>query len=126
MEEPAKGADGAVEAEPALFGYIRRSEIGASLPVQSPFGVRTVLYADHTASGRALGFIEDYVRAAVLPCYGNTHTSTSKTGRQSSDFVAEARGLARQRTRCTKHDRLLFCGAGATAASNQVRVSDEG
>jgi len=110
----------ATDAEPALFGYIRRSEIGASLPIQSPFGVRPVLYADHTASGRSLSFIEDYVRDAVLPCYGNTHTSTSKTGRQSSDFVAEARGLARHHTRCTKHDRLLFLGSGATAGANKL------
>jgi selenocysteine lyase/cysteine desulfurase len=107
-------------SEPALFEYIRRSEIGASLPIQSPFGVRPVLYADHTASGRALSFVEDFVRDAVLPCYGNTHTSTSKTGRQSSDFVAEARALARHHTRCTKHDRLLFLGSGATACSNQL------
>eukprot|EP00962_Isochrysis_galbana_P015278 scaffold4388_cov94-Isochrysis_galbana.AAC.1 len=108
------------EAEPALFGYIRRSEIGASLPIQSPFGVRPVLYADHTASGRALSFIEDYVRETVLPSYGNTHTSTSKTGRQSSDFVAEARALVRHHTRCTKHDRLLFLGSGATAGALQL------
>jgi hypothetical protein len=39
-----------------------------------------VLYADYTASGRALSFIEDYVRSEVLPTYGNTHTLASKTG----------------------------------------------
>ena len=32
------------------------------------------------ASGRALSFIEDYVRSEVLPTYGNTHTLASKTG----------------------------------------------
>ena len=72
-----------------LMSYIRESELGADLPVQTPFGVRQALYADYTASGRSLSFIEEYVSNALLPTYGNVHTSTTKTGRQSSDFVAE-------------------------------------
>ena len=78
------------DSSPAeLMRYIRENELGSDMSIQTPFGVRQVLYADYTASGRALGFIEDYVRSALLPTYGNTHTSTTKTGRQSSDFVAE-------------------------------------
>ena len=87
MDDIARGGEGDADAEPPLFAYIREHEVGAALPVHSPFGVRPVYYADHTASGRALGFIEEYVRESVLPFYGNTHTSTSKTGRQSSEFV---------------------------------------
>ena len=45
-----------------------------------PFGPRRVTYADYTASGRSLTFIEDYLRAAVLPLYANTHTESSGTG----------------------------------------------
>ena len=82
--------DGEHDARPSdLMRYIRENELGADMSIQTPFGVRQVLYADYTASGRALAFIEDYVRSALLPTYGNTHTSTTKTGRQSSDFVAE-------------------------------------
>lgn len=70
------------------------------MAIQTPFGVRQVLYTDYTASGRALAFIEDYVRSTLLPTYGNTHTSTTKTGRQSSDFVAEARMMIKNYLRC--------------------------
>ena len=107
-------------ADAPLFQYIRSNELGADLQSQTAFGVRPLVYADYTASGRALSFIEDYVRAALLPTYGNTHTSTTKTGRQSSDFVAEARTMVKNYLRCGKHDRLLFAGSGATAGANRL------
>ena len=44
---------------------------------RGPFGTRRVTYADYTASGRSLSFIEDYLREAVLPLYANTHTESS-------------------------------------------------
>jgi hypothetical protein len=57
----------------ALMEFIRRNEIGAGVSVPSPFGApRPLLYADHTASGRALTFVEEYVQKIVLPLYGNT------------------------------------------------------
>ena len=103
--------------EPPLFAHIRANEIGAGLPIHTPFGARATVYADYTASGRSLSFIEEYVAAHVLPTYGNTHTTTSKTGRQSSDFVAEARTMVRNYLRCGKHDNILFLGSGAASPS---------
>ncbi len=47
------------------------------------------MYCDFTASGRALRFVEDYIQSEVLPLYGNTHTTTSATGLQSTLFRAE-------------------------------------
>ena len=107
-----------------LFHYIRSSELGRDLHSQTAFGLRPLVYADYTASGRALTFVEDYVRDAILPTYGNTHTSTTKTGRQSSDFVAEARMMIKNYLRCNDRgknaDRLLFAGSGATAGANRL------
>ena len=107
-----------------LFGYIRANELGRDLQSQTAFGLRPLVYADYTASGRALAFIEDYVREAILPTYGNTHTSTTKTGRQSSDFVAEARVMIKNYLRCNDRgknaDRVLFAGSGATAGANRL------
>ena len=81
-----------------LLEYIRDSELGANLCSQTPFGTRALIYADYTASGRALGFIEDYVAREVLPKYANTHTLASNNGRQSSEYVAEARQMVKALT----------------------------
>ena len=65
-------------ADPAaLIERIRASVIGDDEAVAGPFGLRRVTYADYTASGRALTFVEDYLRDAVLPLYANTHTESS-------------------------------------------------
>ncbi len=117
------GGSGAVGAR--LFDYIREHELGANLMADTPFGRRPMLYADYTASGRALGFIEEYVRDVVLPTYGNTHTLASRTGRQSSAFVSEARRMVKEYVKCnsersTDADQLLFIGSGCTSCANHL------
>src|SRR4030067_18469 len=68
----------------ALIDLVRASVIGEDEAVLGPFGVRRVTYADYTASGRSLSFIEDYIRDAVLPLYAHTHTESSGTGLQTT------------------------------------------
>ncbi|MEE9416984.1 MAG: aminotransferase class V-fold PLP-dependent enzyme, partial [Acidimicrobiales bacterium] len=99
-----------------LIEYVRESVIGGSELIDGPFGPRPVIYADYTASGRALSFIEDYVRAVVLPLYANTHTESSGTGLQTTRFREEAREIIRKCVGATDEHALLFCGSGATYA----------
>lgn len=103
-----------------IIDYVRQNTIGENTEVEGPYGRRKVTYADWTASGRALKFIEDYVDQEVLPLYGNSHTQTNKTGRQTSLFLEEARTLIKDKTGCTKHDALVFVGSGCTAAANRL------
>ena len=60
-----------------LVERIRRGIIGEGELMDGPFGPRRVTYADYTASGRALDFLEDFIREQVLPRYANTHTESS-------------------------------------------------
>ena len=85
----------AVTDPAALIETIRASVIGDDEAVAGPFGTRRVTYADYTASGRSLTFIEDYIREAVLPLYANTHTESSGTGLQTTRFREEAREIIR-------------------------------
>ncbi|HET7030827.1 MAG TPA: aminotransferase class V-fold PLP-dependent enzyme [Candidatus Limnocylindrales bacterium] len=103
----------------ALIGHIRASVIGDDEAVAGPFGIRRVTYADYTASGRALTFVEDWIREAVLPLYANTHTESSGTGLQTTRFREDARAIIREAVGGTK-DRhaVIFTGAGMTGAIN--------
>lgn len=104
----------------ALLTRIRNSVIGDRIPLITPFGERPLIYADYTASGRALTFIEDIIRHQVLPWYANTHTETSATGRQISAFREQARTAVRKSINAGEEHAVIFCGAGATAAVNRL------
>jgi selenocysteine lyase/cysteine desulfurase len=104
----------------SLIQKIRESVIGAGQPFQTPFGRKPLVYADYTASGRALTFIEDYIRDEVLPWYANTHTETSFTGAQTTALREQARQQIRQAVNGSEQDQVIFCGPGATAAINKL------
>jgi selenocysteine lyase/cysteine desulfurase len=104
----------------ALIELIRTSVIGDDEAVAGPFGVRRVTYADYTASGRALSFVEDYIRDAVLPLYANTHTESSGTGLQTTRFREEARRIIRDAVGGSTAHAVVFCGSGMTAAINKL------
>ena len=103
-----------------LIETIRRSVIGDDEAVAGPFGVRRVTYADYTASGRSLTFVEDYLREAVLPLYANTHTESSGTGLQTTRFRAEARRIVREAVGATDDHVVIFVGSGSTAAVDRL------
>jgi selenocysteine lyase/cysteine desulfurase len=109
-----------VDSVNALIETIRASVIGEDEAVAGPFGIRRVTYADYTASGRALTFIEDYIRHAVLPLYANTHTESSGTGLQTTHFRSGARELIRRAVGATDAHAVIFVGSGSTAAINRL------
>ncbi len=105
----------------SLIEAIRASVIGDDAAVLGPFGLRRVTYADYTASGRSLGFIEDFIRDAVLPLYGNTHTESSGTGLQTTRFREDARRIIRDAVGGTAADHVvLFAGSGSTGAIDRL------
>ena len=106
--------------ETPLLRQIRQSVIGDDQMMVGPFGPRRVTYADYTASGRALSFLEDYLRHEVLPRYANTHTESSGTGLQTTRLREEARRIIRDAVGGDEETVVIFAGSGCTGAIDKL------
>ena len=104
----------------ALIERIRSSVIGDDTLLDGPFGPRRLVYADYMASGRALGFVEDFIRDRVLPLYANTHTEASATGFQITALREQARRIVHGAVNGGDDDVVVFCGSGSTGAIDRV------
>ncbi|WP_394939306.1 aminotransferase class V-fold PLP-dependent enzyme [Psychromicrobium sp. YIM B11713] len=95
-----------------------KSPISNSYPatVEGPFGLKHLLYADFTASGRPLPRIESFIRERVLPWYANTH-SDAFAAQKMSRLREQARTAIARSTHAdqTQHS-VIFTGSGTTSA----------
>ena len=104
---------------------LRNEIIGAYEKYSTPFGDRPIIYCDWIASGRCLNSLEQYMSSEVMSYYGNTHTTTSVTGHQSTCFRHEARQIIAESVNAkitgkASQDLVLFCGNGTTSAVKRL------
>jgi hypothetical protein len=120
-EEKAGGAAAIGGTGEEKVEWLRSQLIGKDAEFDTPFGRRALTYADQTASGRSLRYIEDYLVTEVLPFYGNTHTEDSHVGSKTTRLVHKATRYVKRCMGAGPGDALLFCGSGTTAAIKRLQ-----
>lgn len=88
--------------------------------IRTPFGMRPLVYADYTASGRTHRAVEDQI-SALHTLLANPHTEDSATGRASNAWLKSAEATIKRAVNAGPGDALVPCGAGATAAIHKLQ-----
>ena len=100
--------------------FLRAQTVGIDAQIETPFGERPLVYADFTASGRQLVFVEDYLRA-VAERYANAHTEDSLTGRTATRLLHEAEASIKRSVGAGSGGKVVSVGAGSTAAIHKLQ-----
>ncbi|KAH7276638.1 hypothetical protein KP509_39G015800 [Ceratopteris richardii] len=108
-------------SEKQKLAWLQSQMIGDHREFKTPFGMRRLLYADHTASGRCLHFIERFLQEHVLPLYGNTHTEDSYVGSFMGKMTLSAHRYLKNVLGASENDVLIMCGSGCTAAIKRLQ-----
>ena len=100
--------------------YIRSQIIGNDLAFPTPFGERNILYADYTASGRGVKFIEDKLQN-ILRSYANTHTEDDYSGKYLTQLFHEALTTIKKHVNAGETDKIISVGSGSTGALKKLQ-----
>ncbi|KAH7276634.1 hypothetical protein KP509_39G015700 [Ceratopteris richardii] len=107
--------------EKQKLAWLQSQLIGDHREFKTPFGMRRLVYADHTASGRCLHFIERFLQEHVLPLYGNSHTEDSYVGSCMGKMTLSAHRYLKSVLGGSENDVLIMCGFGCTAAIKRLQ-----
>jgi len=100
--------------------FLRSEIIGRDFSFQTPYGKRLLTYADYTASGRSLGFIEKYL-IHIQRIYANTHTEDSVTGRNMSGIMHRAEKNIKKAFNAEENGIIIETGSGSTSAISKFQ-----
>jgi len=102
------------------LNWLRKSIIGRNMPFETPFGTRPLVYADYTASGRAVDFIENYLQY-ILKFYANTHTEDDFTGKTMTRLLNEAEAHIKDLVNAGEKGKIIFTGNGTTGGITRLQ-----
>ncbi|GAB4319261.1 MAG: aminotransferase class V-fold PLP-dependent enzyme [Bacteroidales bacterium] len=105
----------------SYFKKFRENTIGNELRFRTPYGEKTMIYADWIASGRLYKPIEDKIASTFGPFLGNTHTETSETGTLMTKAYHLAHKKIKEHVNAGPQDVILTTGFGMTGVINKFQ-----
>jgi selenocysteine lyase/cysteine desulfurase len=103
-----------------FWELVSKSIIGKEALIKTPFGERRVTYADYTASGKNVTFIEKYM-LQMLELYGNTHTEDGATGSYTTKRFHQAEKIIKKLLNAGANYKIIEVGTGATGAVHRLQ-----
>ncbi len=103
------------------FDRFRVNIIGQHQLFRTPFGEKTLIYADWIASGRLYAPIEKKIAGTFGPFVGNTHTETCITGTSMTRAYHLAHEKIKAHVNADKEDVIITAGFGMTAVVNKFQ-----
>jgi selenocysteine lyase/cysteine desulfurase len=98
------------------FIQYRKNIVGIDAKIETPCGIKKLIYADWIASGRLYNPIEDRMTNDIGPMVGNTHSESTATGKAMTEAYHLAQKIVKHHVNATDDDVLLFTGTGMTSA----------
>jgi len=105
----------------SYFLKFRKNVIGIDQCFQTPFGLKKILYADWTASGRMYAPIERILSHHIAPFVGNTHTETTVTGCSMTVAYKQAKDIIKEHVNANAEDILISSNSGMTGVVNKFQ-----
>src|SRR4030067_1783486 len=100
--------------------YGRRQILGNDLLFQTPYGLRNMFYADYTASGRGLSFIEEKL-LRIQKSYANTHTEDDFSGKYLTGLFQQAGMRIKRMVDAGESGKIFPVGSGSTGALKELQ-----
>ena len=100
--------------------WLRKDIIGRNMLFETCYGKKPLVYADYTASGRAVFFIENYI-TDLYKYYANTHTEDDFTGKTMSTLLHDAEKEIKRMVNAGKSGKIIFNGTGATGGISKLQ-----
>lgn len=103
------------------FEKFRKKIIGDKIVFNTPYGQKTMIYADWIASGRLYKDIEKQIVESFGPFIGNTHTETSETGTLMTKAYHHSQKIIKNHVNAGPDDIIITAGFGMTAVVNKLQ-----
>ncbi len=107
-------------SSPEYLNTLFKNIIGNNIIFNSPFGKKSIIYSDFTASGRGINQIENFISNEILPFYANVHSNCGYLSVQSEYFRQESKSIVRRYCNTDENNSIIFTGQGTTNAIHKL------